>query len=58
MYFELVISDEKEKNSYTIANKPSSSEKNLWLESSTGEGMEVPQNVLYELIDKYFNENF
>ena len=58
MYFELVISDEKEKNSYTIANKPSSSEKNLWLESSIGEGMEVPQNVLYELIDKYFNENF
>ena len=46
----LIIADK-----YTITRF---SDNSFWIEQKDGEGMEVHENVLLKLIDKFYSENF
>jgi hypothetical protein len=50
--FSLVIS--KDGKTYILG---SVDQKDFWL-SCDGEGLAIPANDLFDLLDKYFNENF
>jgi len=52
------VKDIKTNKSYTLTETFNSNDFDLWLENEEGEGMSVSEQNLFDVLDKYFSEEF
>lgn len=52
------ISDDKKDRHYEINFQRYDMKNHVWIKNSGGEGMQIEEQKFFELIDKFFKENF
>jgi hypothetical protein len=58
MNAQFFISDDKKDRHYEISFHIGRHKENVWIRNSGGEMMQIEEQQFFDLIDKFFKENF
>ena len=58
MFVELTVSDKETKKKYTLQYSPNSTSYKFFLRNGKDEGMSISEKNLFDLLNRYFEEEF